>query len=485
MASDLSEEADRLQQPSDIEAEQVVLGVLLIHNTPYRRIAELLAPEHFVWRRHQKIYRCIVDLIDAGMIADPQSVRHRFREEDCLKDVGGSAYLTALASSVVSTIGVPQSAMRIRDLYHRRKLIEWAGEMIRQSQDMTAPTILTIERIAASLSELAASMAVNRAKRFDVAWDQAMALAESAWPRAGRTTGLSTGFAALDEALDGLHRPELIVVSGLPSMGKTAFATNIARMVAKHYRETTAPEGGTSHEDGGRVLYVSLGLPGWEIAMRWASQESGIPLAAVRHGRLGEEGCAAFVEAGANLRALPLFLLEDPSPTVDTIRTHARNLQRNAGGLELIVIDDIQRLSPANDRSAADGGIRPAEIMNGLKSLATSLDVAVLAVAPLPAAEALREGHSYFEKADVVISVFRKAEALKHEEPVQRPGEPKGELDRRHEEWQRRLAEAGKDFEVSIEKQGHGPNGRMLFQFERETTKLSDTVPWLPSGAGG
>jgi replicative DNA helicase len=242
--------------PYNNDAEQHLLGALLISNSAYARVSEFLHAEHFGYAVHGRIYAAIGKLIERGQIANPVTLKNLFDQDGALTEIGGAQYLFQLANSAVTIINAEDYGRIVHDLHLRRELISIGEDVVndafRQDLDDNAPQ--QIERAEKRLFDLATvGQAEGGFRAFTAALTIAINNAEAAYKRYGKIVGVGTGFRDLDDKLGGLHPSDLVIIAGRPSMGKTALATNIAFNAAKSYKSTRTPDGRTIAEDGAVV----------------------------------------------------------------------------------------------------------------------------------------------------------------------------------------------------------------------------------------
>src|SRR6516225_10965587 len=217
--------------PYNNDAEQRLLGALLISNSAYARVSEFLYAEHFGYAVHGRIFAAIGKLIERGQIANPVTLKNLFDQDGALTDIGGAQYLARLAEAAVTIVNATDYGRIIHDLYLRRQLITLGEEVVNDAfrQDLDDSAREQIERAEKTLFDLAtAGQAEGGFRAFGTALTSAILNAEAAFKRSGKTVGVATGFVDLDRKLGGLHPSDLVVLAGRPSMGKTALATNVA-----------------------------------------------------------------------------------------------------------------------------------------------------------------------------------------------------------------------------------------------------------------
>jgi len=476
--------------PHNTEAEQALLAAILVNNAGYHRVSEFLLPEHFAEGVHGRIFAAIGKLIERGQIANPVTLKNLFDQDSALQEIGGAEYLVRLARSVVTIINAEDYGRTIYDLHLRRQLITLGEDVVNEAfaHDLERGAPAQIEAAEKRLFDLAMTGQIERGFRaFEGALTDAILMAEAAFKRSGRTTGVATGFSDLDKLLGGLHPSDLIVLAARPSMGKTALATNIAFHAARNYKPLKTPDGKTKAEDGAVVGFFSLEMSSEQLATRILSEESGVSSHLIRRGDVSNEDFDKFVQTSQLLANLPLFIDDTPAPTIAAIRTRARRLQRQRG-LDLVIVDYLQLLRGTGEGSSSENRVQEiSEITRGLKALAKELDVPVLALAQLsraveqredkrPLLSDLRESGSIEQDADVVMFIFREEYYLQRSEPVQRPDESLEKFGDRHDRWKEQCDRAYGKAEILVAKQRHGPIDNVLLRFEGKTTKFSNFI---------
>ena len=476
--------------PHNIEAEQALLAAILVNNATYHRVSDFLLPEHFAEGVHGRIFGAIAKLIERGQIANPVTLKSLFDQDSALAEIGGAQYLGRLATSVVTIINAEDYGRTIHDLYLRRQLITIGEDTVNDAytHDLERDARGQIEQAEKKLFDLAVSGEYEGGFRaFTQALAEAITMAETAFKRSGRTTGVSTGFADLDQLLGGLHPSDLVVLAGRPSMGKTALATNIGFNASRAYRPTRTQDGRLVAEDGAVVGFFSLEMSAEQLATRVLSEESGVASDRIRRGDVSHEDFGKFVQASQKLASVPLFIDDTPALSIAGLRTRARRLMRQQG-LGLVIVDYLQLLRGSGDGRGAENRVQEiSEITRGLKALAKELNVPVLALSQLsraveqredkrPMLADLRESGSIEQDADVVMFVFREEYYLSRGEPMRRPEESDEKFSERYTRWQERLEEVHGTGEVIVAKQRHGPIGKVTLRFDGATTKFADFV---------
>ncbi|MFY9287451.1 MAG: replicative DNA helicase [Alphaproteobacteria bacterium] len=466
--------------PHNLEAEQALLGAVLVNNVAFERVGEILQAEHFYDPVHGRIYGAVSTLINRGQIADPKTMRGLFESDPALASMGGAQYLADLAGSVITIINVEDYARLIHDLYLRRQLITLGEDVVNGAykQDLETPAKNQIEATEARLFELAKTGELDRGFiNLGKALVTSIRMAEEAHKRDSHVTGVTTGLRDLDRKLGGMQRSDLVILAGRPSMGKTALATNIALNAAKAWSETEGKEGAA-------VAFFSLEMSSEQLATRLLGEHSGVPSDKIRRGEIKNEDFSKFLEATKFLSRAPLYIDDTPALSVAGLRTRARRLKRMAPHLGLIVIDYLQLLHGTSAKG--DNRVQEvSEITRGLKALAKELDIPVIALSQLsravemredkrPQLADLRESGSIEQDADVVMFVYREEYYHTRSEPTRRADEMEDKFNTRHQRWQERGEEIRNIAEVLIAKQRHGPIGTVELHFEGVFTRFSD-----------
>ena len=350
--------------PHNQDAEQALLGTLLVDNRVYEKIGDFLKAVHFYLPAHQRIFEAIVKMIDRGQTASPVTLKNYFEKDDDLKDVGGAEYLADLAASVVSVINAADYGRTIYDLHLRRELISIGEDVVNDAYEhnIDISATETIEQAEARLFDLAETGEVKGG--FTTLRQSVMVAiehAEKAFKADGNVTGVTTGLIDMDKKLGGLQNSDLLILAGRPSMGKTALATNIAFNAANKYAET----GG---QQGAIVGFFSLEMSSDQLAGRILADQSNISSDAIRKGNIRQEDFRAFAEASQRLSQVPLYIDDTPGLSISAIRTRARRLKRQHG-LGLLVVDYLQLLRGTGSKQGTDNRVQEvSEITRGAES---------------------------------------------------------------------------------------------------------------------
>ena len=481
--------------PQNLEAEQALLGAILVNNKAFEKVSEYLRPFHFADSIHVKIFEVISKLIQRGHIADVITLKNYFEQEGTLNEVGGHKYLIKLADSASPLTNVEYYGQFIYDKYLRRELIATGYEIVNSAmkEDVDADGNSQIEMAEKRLFELSNQGDIQGGfVSFGDALTTSLSLIEQAYQKEGKLSGLPTGLDALDNKTGGLNNSDLIILAGRPAMGKTALATNIAYNVAEFMGRDK------NLDDKSRgVAFFSLEMSADQLASRILSTVTQTPSHKMRTGELDNAEFTRIAAAVRELETIPLYIDDTPGLNINAIRTRARRLKRNKG-LGLIVIDYIQLIMGTGSKKTEGNRVQElSEISRGLKILAKELNVPVIALSQLnrgveqrddkrPVMSDLRESGSIEQDADIVMFVFRENYYIQNEEPKQRSGETPEHLQNRMEEWQKRIRETANLGEVIIGKQRHGPTGTVKLFWNGEFAQFGNLVKeeYLPDQIG-
>ncbi len=471
-------EAAHRAPPSNVEAEQALLGAILINNDAYDRVSDFLKVDHFVEEIHRRIYDIAGSLIRAGKIASPITLKTYLGEHDLGGGMSVQQYLARLAVEATTIINAHDYGRTVHDLAQRRELIKIGEDIVNVAYD--APVDSTpreqIEEAEKRLYQIAEGGRYGGGfQKFSDALRIAVDLAAKAYERDGHLSGVATGMNDLDHKMGGLQASDLIIIAGRPGMGKTALATNMAFNIAKAWRGETKPDGSMASLDGGIVGFFSLEMSSEQLATRIIAEQSGVPSYKIRRGDITEEDFQHVSQAMFDMQHIPFYIDQTGGISIAQLTARARRLKRQRG-LDVLVVDYLQLLS--GSRSRSENRVQElTEITTGLKALAKELNVPILGLSQLsrqveqrddkrPQLSDLRESGSIEQDADVVMFVYREEYYLKNREP--RAGSEE------HIAWMAEMERAHGRAEVIIGKQRHGPTGTVELSFEAELTRFGN-----------
>jgi replicative DNA helicase len=465
--------------PHNIEAEQSLLGAILVNNEAFYRVSDFLEPEHFFETIHQQIYDLVRSLIRTGKVASPVTLKTFLPADADIAGMTVAQYLARLAAEATTIINASDYGRTVYDLAVRRDLITIGEDMVNVAYE--APVDFAprdqIEEAERRLYDLAEIGRYGGGfQKFESALTTALEMASNAHMRDGKLSGLATGLHDLDSKMGGLQKSDLLIIAGRPGMGKTALATNIAYHAAKSWIGDVQPDGTIATLNGARVGFFSLEMSAEQLATRILSEQTGISSSTIRRGQISDAEFDQLKDKTVEIQHMPLWIDETGGLTVAQLAARARRLKRQKG-LDLLVIDYIQLLS-GSSRRAQEGRVQEVtEITTNLKALAKELNVPVVALSQLsrqvenrddkrPQLSDLRESGSIEQDADVVMFVFREEYYLSNKEP--RPGTEE------HLKWQTEMAAVHGKAEIIIGKQRHGPTGTVNVQFDAAVTRFDN-----------
>ena len=458
------------EMPCNIEAEQALIGSILVSNDIYDEVSTIVDSNKFFDPVHVKIYEVIENLIAKGLLVNPITLKNHFENNQGLKELGGQEYLVKITKFSTAVKQAIDYANIVHEMHVRRELIKISESVLNESSNTNEINLSgeeIIQNAEKSLFDLAERGHFNQSfQKFEAALKQTIEMAKSAYQNEEGVVGVPTGLTDLDSRLGGLHKQDLVIIAGRPSMGKTALATNIAFHAAKNIQKK---------ELKSTVAFFSLEMSAEQLSTRILSEQSKIRSNDIRKGKVSEKEFEQFIETSKNIYELPLYIDETPAITIAALSNRARRIKR-LFGLDLIIVDYIQLMRTGGKKDW--GRVQEiSEITQGLKALAKELDVPVLALSQLsrqveqrddkkPQLSDLRESGSIEQDADVVMFVYREAYYLERKEPTM------GSIE--HSEWQQKMDEVSQLAEIMIGKQRHGPTGNVKVQFEAIYTKFKD-----------
>ena len=466
--------------PHNIEAEQALLGAILVNNEAFYRVSDFLEPKHFFEPIHQRIFELAGGLVRANKLASPVTLKTFLPSDFDIAGLSLNQYLARLAAEATTIINAEDYGRTVYDLSVRRDLIAIGEEMVNTAYD--APVDATpsshIEDAERKLYEIAETGRFDSGfQRFAQALTTAVDMAARAYQRDGSLSGLATGLTDLDNRMGGLQSSDLIILAGRPGMGKTALATNIAYNVAKAWAGEVRADGHLGPVNGGVVGFFSLEMSAEQLATRIISEQTGIPSNKIRRGVIEESEFEKIKDVSIELQNLPFYVDETGGLSIGQLAARARRLKRQRG-LDLLVIDYLQLLQGSNRRMSESRVQEITEITTRLKALAKELNIPILALSQLsrqvegrddkrPQLSDLRESGSIEQDADVVMFVFR--EEYYHQ--MRKPTEANRE---KFAEWLAEGERVSGKAEVIIGKQRHGPTGTVELQFEAAVTRFAN-----------
>ena len=432
-------------RPGNLEAERNVLGSILLKPDVCDDVALLVRPEDFADEAHQTIFRHLLDLHDGAARIDATILLDRLRNKGDLEQIGGAATIAELINSVPHAAHATHYAGIIRDKAMLRSLIDASTDILRDAYDAFDEPRELLSQAEEKIFSILEQRSSAEAQPIQAVLEDVMIRMDARMKHEHALGGVETGFTDLDSLCGGLHNSELIILAARPSMGKTAFAMNIAEHIAI---DTHQP-----------VLFVSLEMASLELADRLLCSSAQVNGHRLRNGTISQEDRRRLVQKSSEISSAPLFIDDTPGRTLTEIAAVARRLKRKQG-LSLIVIDYLQLIEPDNPRDPRQEQV--ARIARRLKTMSRELDIPILCLAQLnrqaeasrdnrPRLNHLRESGAIEQDADVVMFVHREEYYQTNDEDRERV---KGEA------------------EIIIAKQRNGPIGDVKLLWQHDYTRF-------------
>lgn len=455
------------------EAEQALLGALMLNNQAFEHVADVVTPEDFTHAAHGKLYAAIGNLIGSGMRADAVTLRETAERDESLSGIGGVQYLAQLVGAVVTVIGAPSYARTIADLARRREIVIAAQDIMADAAEATTDrdAAAVVDEAEQRLYDIAERGSRHGAPRSlgDILATTVTDI-ENAYRRAGAIT-VDTGLTDLDRIVSGMSPGDLAVLAGRPSMGKSACAGSIAFNVARQDK---------------RVLVFSLEMSRAEFAQRWIAGMTGVNTYRQRHGKLDAQDWGRLADAQHHLAALPIFVDDQPRLSVAQMRQRARRVKRQHG-LDLIVIDHLQLIRQGGKQESRRLEIGDATSM--LKAIAKEMQVPVLLLSQLsravesrddkrPSLSDLKESGDIEQDADVVMFLYREAYYLERAEPRRKAGMTDDKTVGLRADWQGEMDAAAGLAEIIVAKNRHGRTGVAKVAFDGERQRFENLTSY-------
>lgn len=457
--------------PFNIEAEQILLGCLLNNNEDYHKISDIINENHFYEPVHSRIFIAISKFVNKGILANAVTLKGYFENDPALINYNGAAYLATICGSISIFAEPIEYAKTIYELSVRRQLIDFGKEVIRDSYQNDIEKDLTdqLEVIEQKLFKIASSgNSNNEFKKLSYCLDYTLNHAETAMKNKDKLSGVTTGYIDLDKLLGGLNNSDLLILAGRPSMGKTAFAVNLALNSADYLANNKL----------GSVGFFSLEMSAEQLGARILSMESGISATQMRSGCISADDFRLLARANKKLQGINLFIDDTPALSIGAIRARARRLKRKYN-LQVLFIDYLQLIKGSGKASSLSNRVNEvSEVTQGLKAIAKELNIPVIALSQLsraveqredkrPQLSDLRESGSIEQDADIVMFIYREEYYLMRQH--------KEEGSAAHHELLEKLKKIQNQTEILIAKQRNGPIGNINLFFDSNTSKFKNS----------
>jgi replicative DNA helicase len=437
--------------PANVEAERSILGAILLDNFAYNQAAEHLRAEDFSLDSHRRIYSRMIDLSESSRPIDLITLVEELERRKELEAIGDVGYISSLLDGVPDRPSIEHYVRIVRDKALLRGLIHAANSAIARAAEQSDPAEEILNDAEASIFQLSEKRIGRGFMGVQEIVKESFGSVDALLQRGQRITGLETHYADLDEMTSGLQPSDLVIIAARPSMGKTAFALNIAENAATH--------------EGKVVGVFSLEMSREALLLRMLCSAARVDSHKMRTGSLWREDMEKVVHAMEKLATAPLFIDDTPGISLSEMRAKARRLQQSEKRLDMIIVDYLQLMSSSAGKRYENRTQEVSAISRGLKALAKELRVPVVALSQLsrapesrggdhrPQLADLRESGSIEQDADVVMFIFR--------EEIYKPDDP--ELDGRAE--------------IIIAKQRNGPTGRINLAFLKRSTRFESMAP--------
>ena len=436
--------------PHSSEAEQAVIGALLLDNEAWERVGDLITCKEFYRGEHRKLYEVIESLIATGQTADIVTVSEAVKAQNRLEEVGGAAYIGELAQRSIGSFNIRKYAQIVREKAMLRSLIRICGEVMESAWHPAAESTKALDEAEQKIFRLQQRRVERSTTTFRQLLSKVFQSIDHRYHNRGEITGLATGFAKLDLMTAGLQCGDLVIVAGRPSMGKTSFAMNVAEHVALEKKRP--------------VAVFSIEMTDVQLVQRMLGSVGRVDQHRLRTGMLTDEDWSKTSQAVARLHDCPFVIEETVQLTITEMRARARRIAKDNPGLALIVIDYLQLMaSQAQTQSERTQEI--GDISRGLKALAKELDIPIMALSQLnraveqrinkrPLNSDLRDSGSIEQDADLIVFLYR--DEVYHQD-----------------------SDAAGYAEAIIGKQRNGATGTVHLRFVKEETRFEDTS-WAP-----
>ena len=436
---------DPRDRPANVDAERAVLGSILLKPDVCDDIALVLRAEDFSDESHQLLYRHLLDLHDSGKRIDATIVVERLKTQGDFERIGGAAALADVVQAVPHAAHATHYAAIVRDKALLRSLIDAGTDILRDAYDASDEPRQLLARAEEKIFSILERRSSAEAKPIQSVLEEVMVRMDARMKHEHTIGGVETGFTDLDQLCGGLHNSELVILAARPSMGKTAFAMNIAEHASINLKQP--------------VLFVSLEMAALELADRLLCSAAQVNGHRLRNGTISQEDRRRLVQKSSEIGSAPLFIDDTPSRTLTEIAAVARRLKRKQG-LSMIVIDYLQLIEPDNPRDPRQEQV--ARIARRLKGMSRELDIPVLCLAQLnrqaevsrdnrPRLNHLRESGAIEQDADVVMFVHREEYYQTNDEDRERV---RGQA------------------EIIIAKQRNGPIGDVKLLWQHDFTRF-------------
>ncbi|SPM45200.1 replicative DNA helicase [Orientia tsutsugamushi] len=467
--------------PNNIQAEQMILGAILINNRALYNINEFLLPEHFYEPLHGKIYKSINLIISKGISATVISLKNMLGNEPSFDEIGGVDYLAKLTTLALSIVNVNEYGKIVYDLALRRYLIEIGEKIVTNAYSSTLAdlAISQIETAESQLYDLGSRGTLSKGfTKLQTSIEESWTSISSAIKNKNSINGISSGLLDLDSKLGGFKNSDLIILAGRPSMGKTALGVNLAINACKYFLSSSTQQNSKVSNITPSVGFFSLEMSSQQISTRILSIESEINSSALFNGKIDEQDVDKLKTVQNEIQKWNFFIDDAPAISISAIRSRARRLKRTHN-LAILFVDYLQLIKIDNRRSQYNRVQEISEITQSLKALAKELNISIIALSQLsraveqrsdkkPLLSDLRESGSIEQDADIVMLIYREEYYLSRSEPHPDSME--------YEEWFIKQNKCYNTAEIIVAKHRNGPVGTVKLHYNSRYSKFGNIV---------
>ncbi len=434
--------------PQNLEAEQSVLGAIILDNEALPKAMEILGgDEDFYKESHRRIYRAILELFNIGEPIDIITLSEYLSKTNGLDQIGGIAYLSFLANNLLTAANIRYHSKIVREKALMRSLLNASTHITTKVYDNDLDADEMVDYAEKKIFEIAENRVKNSFANIKDLIKDTFKVIEQLYEKKEAVTGIPSGFKDLDEMTSGFQRGDLIIIGGRPAMGKTAFALNIAQHVAVNVKEP--------------IALFSLEMSKEQLSLRMLCSEGMVNSSAVRKGYISRDEWPKLINAAGKLAGAPIFIDDSSAITVLEIRAKARRLKLEYGGLGLVIVDYLQLMRSRGNFERREQEI--SDISRSLKALAKEVKVPVIALSQLnrgveqrpnkrPVLADLRESGAIEQDADIIIFLYRESEYNKNNPSIKNKAE------------------------ILVEKQRNGPTGIVKLTFLADSTRFVDYI---------
>lgn len=471
--------------PANIESEQLLLGSIIVNNYVINAVADFLLPEHFYEPIHQKLFKTIINVFAKGLSISIVTLTASLQHDNQFNAVGGREYLNKLIAAAAVIVNAYDYAKIIHDLAIKRELINLGEDIVNNTYSATISESASqlLESAEAGLFKIANEGISDKFfEHMATPVSLSLETINKAMKNRHTTTGITTGFDDLDSKLFGFHNSDLVIIAARPSMGKTAFALNLALNACKHFVYKNSQENKEDpNEAQGSVGFFSLEMSAEQLATRVISMHAEVDASRIRSGNIDTTQYESIRKSAESLSQMPLFIDDSGALTISAIRTRARRLKRK-NNLSILFIDYLQLINSSTKKE--NRVLEISEITQSLKALAKELNIPIIALSQLsravetredkkPMLSDLRESGAIEQDADIVMFIYREEYYLSRKEPQHGSQE--------HLDWEKKVHTSHSVADIIIAKHRNGQIGKVSLKYDSALTRFGNIEQYTPA----